>query len=330
MKDGERFIMKEILQIMKFMSLFMLITVALGGIPKVHAEIAEPVYTQKDISLTKNGLDITDELKEIMTGESHTIFMKFSSEETDNLQALFGISNSQKGQMDNYFDIFLRENGELGVEVREAESNTNYLISRPAAVWGKQQSGKPATNAIAVVLNKEKQSYSIYSNGAKIVEQKVDTYKGIFDINGIDKFVLGAVNRQGSLAFNFEGTIDELEIYNDVLADEILEEKTDIKTPGKLIYKSNDSTGSNYFRIPVLYTLSNGRVFSSVDARYGGTHDFLNKINIATSYSDDNGKTWTEPELTLSFDDFENVPLEWPRDPENRDLQISGGATYID
>lgn len=84
MKNGERFIMKEILQIMKFMSLFMLITVALGGIPKVHAEIAKPVYTKKDISLTKNGLDVTDELKEIMTGESHTIFMKFSSEETDN------------------------------------------------------------------------------------------------------------------------------------------------------------------------------------------------------------------------------------------------------
>ncbi|XZR25094.1 sialidase, partial [Streptococcus canis] len=62
----------------------------------------------------------------------------------------------------------------------------------------------------------------------------------------------------------------------------------------------------------------------------GGTHDFLNKINIATSYSDDNGVTWKEPRLTLAFDDFANVPLEWPRDPGMRDLQISGGATYID
>lgn len=62
----------------------------------------------------------------------------------------------------------------------------------------------------------------------------------------------------------------------------------------------------------------------------GGTHDFLNKINIATSYSDDNGNSWTKPKLTLSFDDFESVPLEWPRDPGKRDWQISGGATYID
>lgn len=70
--------------------------------------------------------------------------------------------------------------------------------------------------------------------------------------------------------------------------------------------------------------------FSSIDARYGGTHDFLNKINIATSYSDDNGKTWTKPKLTLAFDDFAPVPLEWPREVGGRDLQISGGATYID
>ena len=322
--------MGEISKIMKFMSLFFLMLIAIGGPSKVHAGISEPVYTKVGISLTKNGLDVTDELKETMSGDSHTIFVKFSSKETTDLQALFGISNSKKGGMNNYFDIFLRGNGELGIEVRDADTNTNYLVSRPAAVWGKKQSGEPATNAIAVVLNKEQQTYSIYSNGTKIVEQKVNAYIGIFDINGIDKFVLGGVNRQGNLAFNFEGTIEELEIYNEVLGDEILEEKTNIETPGRLIYKANDSTGSNYFRIPVLYTLSNGRVFSSVDARYGGTHDFLNKINIATSSSDDNGKTWAEPKLTLSFDDFENVPLDWPRDPENRDLQISGGATYID
>ncbi|MCJ0588646.1 sialidase, partial [Enterococcus cecorum] len=119
-------------------------------------------------------------------------------------------------------------------------------------------------------------------------------------------------------------------MYNSALSDQQLENLTANEVKETLIFKSNDETGSNYFRIPSLYTLSNGRVFASVDARYGGTHDFLNKINIATSYSDDNGKTWTTPKLTLSFEDFANVPLEWPREPGLRDMQVSGGATYID
>lgn len=38
----------------------------------------------------------------------------------------------------------------------------------------------------------------------------------------------------------------------------------------------------------------------------------------------------TKPKLTLAFDDFAPVPLEWPREVGGRDLQISGGATYID
>ena len=73
----------------------------------------------------------------------------------------------------------------------------------------------------------------------------------------------------------------------------------------QLIFQSGDSNSANYFRIPTLYTLSSGRVLSSIDARYGGTHDSKSKINIATSYSDDNGKTWSEPTFAMKFNDYE-------------------------
>ncbi|HDV6242964.1 TPA: sialidase, partial [Staphylococcus pseudintermedius] len=142
--------------------------------------------------------------------------------------------------------------------------------------------------------------------------------------------VIGGVNREGKNSFGFNGTIENIKIFNNALDENTIKSMTKNDITQRLIYKANDETHSNYFRIPSLYTLSNGRVLSSIDARYGGTHDFLNKINIATSYSDDNGNSWTKPKLTLSFDDFESVPLEWPRDPGKRDWQISGGATYID
>ncbi|WP_431305873.1 sialidase domain-containing protein, partial [Streptococcus pneumoniae] len=53
------------------------------------------------------------------------------------LQALFGISNSKPGQQNSYVDVFLRDNGELGMEARDTSSNKNNLVSRPASVWGK-------------------------------------------------------------------------------------------------------------------------------------------------------------------------------------------------
>ncbi len=289
-----------------------------------------PDYKIENVELEGEGLDITDELEPKIKAGSHTFIVKYSSNTPNNLQALVGISNNNTGKSDNYFDIFQRTNGELGSEIRESESKTNHLISRPAAVWGKNQKNEPVTNKIAFVSNVDTQTYSIYSNGTKIAESTVDKFKPINNISGINKYMLGGVDREGNTAFNFYGKIDLFEIYNQALPEEYLKEKTQITAPGKLIYKAGDSTGSNYFRIPVLYTFSNGRVFSAVDARYGGTHDFLNKINIATSYSDDLGETWSEPKLTMAFNDFANVPLDWPRDPKGRDLQISGGATYID
>lgn len=161
-------------------------------------------------------------------------------------------------------------------------------------------------------------------------KKKVDHYLTLDDIKGINSYVLGGVNRSEKIDFGFNGNIENIKVYNQALEAAIVEKMTKSQVTSHLIYTANDATGANYFRIPVLYTLSNGRVLSSIDARYGGTHDFLNKINIATSYSDDNGVTWKDPKLTLAFDDFANVPLEWPRELEMRDLQISGGATYID
>lgn len=32
--------------------------------------------------------------------------------------------------------MYVRENGELGMEARDTNTKTNHLVSRPASVWG--------------------------------------------------------------------------------------------------------------------------------------------------------------------------------------------------
>ncbi len=96
------------------------------------------------------------------------------------------------------------------------------------------------------------------------------------------------------------------------------------------IFFAGDETAANYFRIPNIYTLNDGRILASADARYGGTHDSPNNIAIASSYSDDNGMNWSESILALSFDDYANQQIDWPRDDQGKEEQIKYSASFID
>ncbi|HHU6750750.1 TPA: sialidase domain-containing protein [Staphylococcus pseudintermedius] len=304
--------------------------------PNAFAQVVEQknesntlVFERDNIQLTGNGMDITSSALNKLTEPDFTVIIKYHQLKLDGIQALFGISNSKKDNQNSYLDMYVRENGELGMEARDTNTKTNHLVSRPASVWGKYKN-KPATNTVAFVSNHHTKTYALFSNGYKVEEKKINNFLMLSDIKGVDSFVIGGVNREGKNSFGFNGTIENIKIFNNALDENTIKSMTANNITQRLIYQADDETHSNYFRIPSLYTLSNGRVLSSIDARYGGTHDFLNKINIATSYSDDNGNSWTKPKLTLSFDDFASVPLEWPRDPDKRDWQISGGATYID
>lgn len=288
------------------------------------------IYEKSNIELNKNGYDLTQQLQNRLNKlSSFTVLIAFNQKDNSGVQSLFGISNSKPGNSNSYLDIFLRDNGELGMEARDTSKKVNNLVSRPASLWGKYNK-KSVENIIALSVNAKTKTYSLYANGTKVAEEYMTNFLEIKDIQGVDSYLLGGVNRSGKLDFGFDGKINQFKVFDNALSQTQLEGLTSNSISHHLIYKANDETGSNYFRIPVLYTFSNGRVFSSIDARYGGTHDFLNKINIATSYSDDAGITWRKPRLTLAFDDFANVPLDWPRSPQMRDLQISGGATYID
>ncbi|RRR11920.1 sialidase, partial [Streptococcus pneumoniae] len=287
-----------------------------------------PIFQGGSYQLNNKSIDSSSLLLDKLSGESQTVVMKFKADEPNSLQALFGLSNSKAGFKNNYFSIFMRDSGEIGVEIRDAQKGINYLFSRPASLWGKHK-GQAVENTLVFVSDSKDKTYTMYVNGIEVFSETVDTFLPISNINGIDKATLGAVNREGKEHYLAKGSIDEISLFNKAISDQEVS-NIPLSNPFQLIFQSGDSTQANYFRIPTLYTLSSGRVLSSIDARYGGTHDSKSKINIATSYSDDNGKTWSEPIFAMKFNDYEEQLVYWPRDNKLKNSQISGSASFID
>lgn len=287
-----------------------------------------PIFQGGSYQLNNKSIDISPLLLDKLSGESQTVVMKFKADKPNSLQALFGLSNSKAGFKNNYFSIFMRDSGEIGVEIRDAQKGINYLFSRPASLWGKHK-GQAVENTLVFVSDSKDKTYTMYVNGIEVFSETVDTFLPISNINGIDKATLGAVNREGKEHYLAKGSIDEISLFNKAISDQEVS-NIPLSNPFQLIFQSGDSTQANYFRIPTLYTLSSGRVLSSIDARYGGTHDSKSKINIATSYSDDNGKTWSEPIFAMKFNDYEEQLVYWPRDNKLKNSQISGSASFID
>lgn len=318
------------------LGLVLLSSVLLGSYPvMVNAEEPvtvvqgrSPIYQSQDLTLNNNGVDITSTVLDKLSESSQTIVVTFKSDQPNDLQALFGLSNSQKGFRNNYFSLFMRKSGELGVEIRDAQKGINYLFARPASLWGRHK-GQAVENTVVFVADAEQKTYTLYANGTKVLEEQVDDFLPITGIQGIDNAKIGAVTREGKEAYQMKGQVTQLSIYNEALPSQAIQGLSR-QLPFQLIYQSGDATQANYFRIPTLYTLTNGRVLSSIDARYGGTHDSKSKINIATSYSDDNGATWSQPQFALKFDDYAEQLIQWPRDNRLKNSQISGSASFID
>ena len=324
-------------KIHKFAGVAIISGVLLTGLSYSFVNTDKIVYATSELSpnyqsgpyiLNNTGIDISDQVLNKIQGDNQSIVLNFESSSPNSLQAIFGISNSNSGYRNNYFDIFMRNSGEIGVEIRDAQEGVNYLFARPASLWGIHK-GNAVENTVVFTANATEKTYSMYVDGKCIFSKKVDVFIPIKGITGQNNAMIGAVNREGSQAFTMNGKVNQFQIFNRVLSSSEISEHFSRENK-KLIFQSGDTTNANYFRIPTLYTLNNGRVLSSVDARYGGTHDSRSKINIATSYSDDNGLTWSNPIFAMKFNDYEEQLIEWPREGNAKNLQISGSASFID
>ncbi len=174
--------------------------------------------------LNNKGIDITSEAFDKISGETQSVVLKFKSNTPNQLQALFGASNSKAGFRNNYFSIFMRDTGEIGIEVRDQQRGINYLFSRPASIWGIHK-GEPVENTVVFIADSTAKTYTVYVNGTKIISETVNNFLPISGIGGLDNVSVGSVNREGRDAYTMNGQVSQLSIYNRILSDEEIQGK---------------------------------------------------------------------------------------------------------
>ena len=291
-----------------------------------------PVLQKEGIEISEGtGYDLSKEpgAETVKALEQGTIVISYKTTSENAVQSLLSVGNGTKGNQDRHFHLYITNAGGVGMELRNTDGEFKYTLDRPAAVRGSYK-GERVSNTVALKADKENKQYKLFANGELIATLEQEAFKFISDITGVDNVMLGGTMRQGTVAYPFGGSIESIQVYQDVLSDDEL-----IAVTGKTIYADNifyagDATKSNYFRIPSLLALDSGTVLAAADARYGGTHDAKCKINTAFAKSTDGGKTWGQPTLPLKFDDYVAKNIDWPRDSVGKNVQIQGSASYID
>lgn len=300
---------------------------------KIYAVGRGLVFRKEDQKIAVGSpveLSTKDYAEKLMKLEEGTILVHYTSTSDQAIQSLFSVSNAKAGHENRHFHVYIRPEGVLGCEIRN-ESAMNYGFKAANAVKADYK-GKPAENIIALQADKEKGTYQLFANGEKVLTvdaAALGGYRFISEITGLDTVSLGATKRGGINKYTFGGNIHKIEVYETPLTDEELIEETKKTAYPELqqIFHKNDGTGANYYRIPALLTLKSGTVISAADARFGGTHDSPNNIDIAVARSEDGGKNWSKPELPFHYVDYEDNTLEIPVGTQTR---VNQSASFID
>lgn len=300
---------------------------------KIYAVGRGLVFRKEDQKIAVGSpveLSTKDYAEKLMKLEEGTILVHYTSTSDQAIQSLFSVSNAKAGHENRHFHVYIRPEGVLGCEIRN-ESAMNYGFKAANAVKADYK-GKPAENIIALQADKAKGTYQLFANGKKVLTIDAATlggYRFISEITGLDTVSLGATKRGGSNKYTFGGNIHKIEVYETPWTDEELIEETKKTAYPELqqIFHKNDGTGANYYRIPALLTLKSGTVISAADARFGGTHDSPNNIDIAVARSEDGGKNWSKPELPFHYEDYEDNTLEIPVGTQTR---VNQSASFID
>lgn len=300
---------------------------------KIYAVGRGLVFRKEDQKIAVGSpveLSTKDYAEKLMKLEEGTILVHYTSTSDQAIQSLFSVSNAKAGHENRHFHVYIRPEGVLGCEIRN-ESAMNYGFKAANAVKADYK-GKPAENIIALQADKEKGTYQLFANEEKVLTvdaAALGGYRFISEITGLDTVSLGATKRGGINKYTFGGNIHKIEVYETPLTDEELIEETKKTAYPELqqIFHKNDGTGANYYRIPALLTLKSGTVISAADARFGGTHDSPNNIDIAVARSEDGGKNWSKPELPFHYEDYEDNTLEIPVGTQTR---VNQSASFID
>ena len=270
---------------------------------------ASGTYEGRNIHIASSAdvVNLTEEYLPQLSGlEQGTISVRYRSNASQGLSALFSLSSTAAGENNTYAVAYVNPaGGKAGVEVRSTSPATNYnQVSASADIQD------DAWHTVTYVFGAS--SFQIYADGEKIADQAKN---GFFSkISNASSVKVGALDRTSGLNnWLFKGDIDLISVTGQIVSeDEIrkLHEATiyekqlppepegSNRTDTRLFY--NGYSNSAAYRIPSLLTTQNGVTIAAIDKRQSGSGDQGN-IDTMIRRSLDGGLTWEEPQILINL-----------------------------
>ncbi len=304
------------------------------------------IYYNREIMLdnVSKAIEFSPELFNTMkTLEDITVVVQFKQTNTGAYGALFSLSNENNANV--HFNL-LAKGSEFAMQIRGVSPDIDNKVG--SAFPAPFKSGELNTLAFKA---KSGEGYKTFVNGVitdTITKTGVD-YKFVDDIPDLTTGHIGKTKRATSGtnadSYPFLGIIAEIKVYNIALDDNDLLEATSVTKKPSFSFEDNhinlfnafmsarntsvskaDNAGANYFRIPSLLSTKKGSVIAAIDARFGGTTDSANNIDITVRTRQPGSSTWTDAALPAYFGDFDNSSYVLP----GSNIPTFNSASYID
>ncbi|MBQ8797480.1 MAG: S-layer homology domain-containing protein [Oscillospiraceae bacterium] len=207
------------------------------------------------------------------------------------------ISFSQSSASANHLHIYVN-GARLGLELRGANFNYHVYADCLNAYEG---------NSVAVVFDPADYTIKLFANGELATTKQLtqSSWYMLKDITGMDTATVGYCFRNHTSKYAFSGDITDLNVYSTAHSDEemIAYTSVDVATPEKETHIFS-ATGSMFYRIPSLLSLSNGSLIAAADARFGSAGDSPNNLDTAVAIRPAGSDQWEKATLPFHFQDI--------------------------
>lgn len=296
----------------KVLAMLLAVVLAVPVVSQVslsEVQAATAVYEGRNITISSAAdvVNLTEEyLPQLGTLEKGTITVRYRSNGSQGLGALFSLSSTAAGEKDTYAVAYVNPaQGKVGVEVRSTNPATNYNQVNVIA-----DIQDDAWHTVTYVFGASK--FQIYVDG-KLMKEEAKS--GFFSkISKASSVKVGALDRTTGLNnWLFKGDIDLINVSGEVMSEaEILklqeattyekqlppEPEDSKRTDYRLFY--NGYANSAAYRIPSMITTESGVLIAAIDKRQSGAGDAGN-IDTMIRRSLDGGATWLEPQILINL-----------------------------
>lgn len=303
----------------------LMMTICAGGLIGEAAAVSdEPIYSAGGFSFS-TGRDAVaipaENIPQLASIDSGTIFMEFTPTSMSTANSLISLSDSS--HTDAHIHVYIDNRGFLGIEVRNAGESTYLNLQAPAEV-------SLNTSHMMALTADPVDGYKFYFDGALAFHMPISLlaswnydYRFMSTVENINVGYIGATYRAGTLGYPYYGTIDRVEVYDIVLSDQTLKNKTYIEKDPGIIKQENvfsfEDWNTNGIRIPSILRTSHDTIIATGDIRFGnaggGSNDPPNNCDVGIRVSSDGGQSWSDPKMLVNFLDYPNEALNYlPRD----------------